>query len=139
MSEPEDSEETATEEEVLSYLTTVVHRVAVRIAETIEDPEERARATSAAEEVLLEDEGARDLLAAAFEEGRADVVRGALASGSVPSAPDWSDVESGGERRAIAREEHICGACSHSGVCAIAGAAQQVQALLVIRRCDRFG
>ncbi len=129
----------ATEAEVVAHMTVVAHRVATRIAETIGDPAERAAAVAAAEQVLLEDDGARELLAAAFEEGRSDVIRGALASGRVPDAPDWSDVESIGERRAIAREDSICGTCSRSDICAIALAVRQLDALVVLRRCDRHG
>lgn len=125
-----------TEAVVLAHLAVVAHRVALRIAENVPEPE-RAAAVKAAEEVILDDEGARELLGAAFEEGRADALRGALRSGKVPDAPDWSDVESIGERRAIAREEHVCGTCSASDVCAIAGAMRQVEALVVLRRCDR--
>lgn len=135
MSEPEQPEE-PTEAEVLAHLTVVAHRVAVRIAEELPE-EERPRAIAAAEEVLVSDEGARELLGAAFAEGRADALRGALQRGEVPDAPDWSDVESLGERRAIAREEHICGSCQAADVCAIAAATRQLEALVVLRRCDR--
>lgn len=132
MAEPDEP----TEEQVLAHLTVVAHRVALSVAEGL--PEElRPAATASAERVLLDDEGARELLGAAFEEGRADALRAALHSGTVPDAPDWSDVESPGERRAVAREEHVCGTCSHADVCAIALAIRQVEALVVIRRCDR--
>lgn len=137
MTEPEkDPEGEPTEGEVLAHLALVAHRVAKRIVEVVPEAEREA-AAKAAEEVLLDDEGARELLGAAFEEGRADALRGALRRGEVPDAPDWSDVESLGERRAIAREEHICSTCSASDVCAIAAAMRQVEALVVLRRCDR--
>jgi hypothetical protein len=134
MSEPE--EQGPTESEVLEHMGVVAHRVAKAIAEGLPESE-RAAGIAAAERVLLDDEGARELLAAAFAEGRADALRGALRRGEVPDAPDWSDVESVGERRAIAREENICATCSASDVCAIAAAIRHVEALVVLRRCDR--
>lgn len=126
------------EAEVLAHLAIVAHKVATRIAEELPEPE-RAAAIKAAAEVLSNDEGARELLGAAFEEGRADALRGALHSGKVPDASDWSDIESLGERKAIAREEHICGSCSKSAVCAVAAAMTQVNGLFALRRCEHHG
>lgn len=125
-----------TEAEVLAHLTRVTHRVAVAIAETL--PEEaRADAIKAASEVLLDDEGARELLGAAYTEGRTDALKHAVQSGKGPPEPDWSDIERGGERRAIAKEDHICHGCSAQDVCAIAVAMRQVDALVVLQRCDK--
>lgn len=132
----EQPEQEPTEAEVIAHLAVVAHRVAVRIAESLPE-QERPAAIEAAEQVLLDDEGARDLLAAAFDEGRADALRGALASGKVPDAPDFTDIESIGERRVIAREENVCGSCSASDVCAVAIAARSLEALVVIRRCEK--
>lgn len=137
MTEPEqDPEGLPTEAEVLAHLAVVAHRVALRITEELPE-QERERAAKAAAEVLLDDEGARELLGAAFAEGRADALRGTVHSGKVPSAPDFSDIESEGERRAIAREEHVCNSCSARDVCAISLAMSQVEALVVLSRCDR--
>lgn len=127
------ADETVTEEEVLGHLTHVAHRVAKRLAELLPDSQ-RAEAAEAAAEILTSDEGARELLAAAYDEGRASV---ALSGGVGGVAPDWSDIERGGERRAIAREEHICGTCSARDVCAVAVAMKQIEALVVLQRCDR--
>jgi len=138
MSEETKEEQAApSEDEVLAHLAVVVHRVAKRVAE--QTPEEmREAALAAAEEVLLDDEGARELLGAAFEEGRKDALATALREGAGEQiAPDWSDVESLGERKAIVREESACGSCSVSDVCAVARAARTIEALIVIRRCDR--
>jgi len=127
-----------TEAEVLAHLTVVAHRVATRVAETLPEAQ-RADAIKAAEAVLLDDEGARELMGAAFDEGRADALAGALRRGKVPDAPDWSDIDAVGERRAIAREEHVCNTCSHSSVCAVAQAMRSTQLLVVLRRCDQHG
>ena len=124
------------EAEVLAYLKTVVRRIAVRIASELPE-DQRGAALAAAEEELQGDEGARELLAVAFEEGRSDAVSSALLAGKTPAAPDWSDIENVGERRAIAREEHSCNTCSHSPVCAVAQAVRAAQMLVAVRRCDR--
>jgi hypothetical protein len=52
-----------------------------------------------------------------------------------PGAPDWSDVEAEGERRAIVAEESICSGCIHAAVCR---ARPPAEMLVVVRRCIAF-
>lgn len=120
-----------TEAEVLQLLD----GVAGRFADAMAGGDERARATML--EVLATDDAARELLGAAFEEGRQDAVRRMLLRGGKVVEPDWGDVESAGERRLIAREETICSRCVHGGVCAVARAATP-EMLVVVARCAGF-
>jgi hypothetical protein len=133
---PMSDEPEVSDAEVLSHLTHVAHRVALAIAAELPEGE-RAAAARAAETVLLSDEGARELLSAAYAEGRADALRGVVASGKAPASRDFSDVESLGERRLIVREDGACSTCSAADVCSIAGAVRGVEALVEIRRCDK--
>lgn len=122
-----------TEAEVLAILAPVARR----LADTIARP---GAGRGALIEVLRGDQGAVELLAAAFESGREDaarevILRAPSATSAAPVEPDWSDVESAGERGAIAREESICGACVHAAVCR---ARPPAEMLIVIRRCIAF-
>lgn len=132
---PSPEDQPITDAEILAHMTMVAHRVAVRIAETIPEAS-RPMAQAAAEEVLLSDEGARDLLAAAYADGRADAIGAALRTGKFPQ-PDWSDIESLGERRAMSREEHICHSCSASDVCGVAQSMRALEMLVILQRCDK--
>jgi hypothetical protein len=69
---------------------------------------------------------------------REAIVRAPAAGGggsAAPEAPDWSDVESEGERRMLFSESSICAACMHAAVCK---ARPPVEMLVVIRRCIAF-
>jgi hypothetical protein len=132
VSEPERPQDDSepTDAEVLHVLGVV----AARVAEAVGGGE----ATShAALEVLAGDEGARALLAAAFEEGRQDVVRSTLLRRGKESEPDWSDVESPGERRLLQREESACSRCAHGVVCVVPRSAP-AELLVVVSRCAGF-
>jgi hypothetical protein len=120
-----------TEEEVLALL----QGVAGRISDVVSGGDPRVR--DAALEVLATDDGARALLGAAFEEGRQDAVRSMLLRGGKVIEPDWSDVESPGERRLLQREESICSRCTHGGVCVVTRGAP-AELLLVVSRCAGF-
>lgn len=89
--------------------------------------------------VLESDEAARELLAAAFSEGEASGKRtaaGVTIAGRPTEAPDWSDIDSHGERLTLAREMSLCHRCIHGGVCRVAPPAEM---LVVISRCAAFG
>jgi hypothetical protein len=128
--------EPVSDEDVIEHLKNVVSRIATRLAELVPE-ESRSAARDVLNDELFGDEGARELLGAAYNEGRADARKSAALSGE-GCAPDWSDVESLGERRAIATEETACSSCSHAPVCAIRHAAEQLGALVLIQRCDRY-
>ncbi len=122
-----------TEAEVLAILAPV----AKRIADVLERP---GAGRAAIVDVLRSSQGAVELLAAAFDSGRADVAReGILRAGgalpAAPVAPDWSDIEADGEKRAVAAETSICGACVHRAVCR---ARPPAEMLVVVSRCIAF-
>lgn len=131
MPEPED-DSPPSEAEVLAYLGAVADRVCEALSEGASP-----RVRAAVLEVLGGDEGARELLSAAFEEGRQDAVRSMLLRGGKIAAGDWSDVESPGERRLIAREESLCARCSHAAVCVVPRG-NVAELLLVVTRCVSF-
>lgn len=134
--EPEgdsEGEDELTDEEVLAILAPVASRLAASIGRV---PGVRAEVL----EVLRQDDtGARELLAAAFDSGREEAMRSALTRPEVGlgegGEPDWSDVESVGERKALHVEQNICSRCSHVSVCRWTPPPEM---LVVIRRCAAF-
>lgn len=122
------------EAEVLAILAPVARR----IADAIDRP---GAGRAAIVEALRSDQGAVELLAAAFDSGKADAARTAVlraphtSPAGPPAAPDWSDVEAEGERRALAIEESICSACLHAPVCR---GRPPIEMLVVVRRCIAF-
>lgn len=131
MSEPEDDLEELSSDQVLEYLSKVTRRLA-------EDFKAQGLlvGTETLYEMLCSDEGATLLLAGAFEEGRVDAARSMLGGGG-RVAVDWSDVESVGERRLIAKEDTACSRCSHARVCATPKTVPEAS-LVVISRCSDF-
>lgn len=129
-----DDEPELTEAEVLGLLAPIASRLASALGRV---PGVKAEVL----EVLRGDRGAVELMAAAFDSGREEAKRElemSILRGADPTAsgePDWSDVESPGERKVIAREQSICGRCIHVDVCRFAPPAEM---LVVIRRCAAF-
>lgn len=126
MAEPEDEEAPLSEAQVLE----VLQPTAARLAAILGLPD-------AAGEVLLTiraDDAAVELLRAAFESGRAESAAAIALRGDGSPAPDYSDVESLGERRMIAREDSACSSCVNASICVVARAAPP-ELLVVISRC----
>lgn len=121
----------ATDAEVLD----AVGRFAGRLARELELPPATAERVR---ELLLGEDAARDLLAAAFLEGREDKARELVLRGgaTLRPAPDWSDVPSRGERVVVVREESACSSCGHAPVCALRRAF--ADELVVISRCSFY-
>ncbi len=130
-----DDEDDLTDEQIIGILAPV----AARIANTLAAGGGSDRGTIL--EMLRTDESAAHLLAAAFESGKAEVARDIVINPQgvtiSKAAPDWTDVESTGERKARHREESICARCIHSGVCRVATAAP-IEMLVTVRRCLAF-
>jgi hypothetical protein len=132
-SDRSENDEELTEAEVLAYLAPVARRLADALGA-------RPGLKSEILDLLRSDEGAVELLAAAFDSGVRDATtRSAVAfesaSGGKAVLPDWSDVEDMGERLAIHREESICENCSHVAVCR---AVPPDDMLVSVRRCLRY-
>jgi len=131
VTEPEAEQEEAelTDAEVMSLLTPT----AERLARLFGVPDASGEVLAA----ITADEAAVELLRAAMESGRMDAVAGMAMRGGGMPAPDWSDVEALGERRAIAREESACARCANSAVCVVARSAPP-ELLVVVARCLAF-
>jgi len=121
-----------TDEEVVGAVDKVAKRLAEKFRVTFATAREVADA-------LMSDDAARDVLAAAFLEGREDKQRELLARGgaTLRPEPDWSDVQSVGERALLAREESACGTCGHAGVCSVPRASTPPM-LVVVSRCASY-
>jgi hypothetical protein len=128
MNEPE---EEPSEAEVLA----IVRPLAAQVAQELSGG---GSIEAALVRVLLADEtGGVELLRAAHESGRQDAILSIASRAGAEVAPDWSDVESMGERTAIAREDGICNRCSLARVCVVARSAPP-ELLLVVLRCGAF-
>lgn len=139
------SDEAPTEDEVISVVGRTAKRLATELVGELGELEISARARAALEDriraTLLEDDEVATafVLRGAFEEGVADTALEFARAGAdpAPRAPDWSDITSPGERKAILREENLCARCSHAAVCVVARTAP-AELLLVVRRCAAF-
>jgi hypothetical protein len=128
VTEPEEPE--LTDAEVMAALEPTARRLAAAFGLPDASGEVLAAITA--------DEAAVELLRAAFESGKMEAASAIATRGiAEDQAPDWSDIDSLGERRAIAREDSACGRCSHATVCAVARAAPP-ELLIVVSRCLSF-
>lgn len=131
-----------TPEEVVATVSKTARRIADALLEDIPGgPAVRAAIAEKIERVFLEDEeiASAFILRGAYEEGSEDAALEFARQGADPGprSPDWSDVRSEGEARAIRREENLCGKCAIAPVCVVARLAPP-EALLVVRRCALY-
>jgi hypothetical protein len=89
------------------------------------------------QEMLGGDEASRVLIAAAYSEGYEDAVREKVGAGGKMPDPRWADVASMGERKALLREQHLCGKCQLATMCKVASNAPET-AMVLVQRCGFF-